>query len=150
MIMTDLSILSRYSRTFFERRLAENNIGFTEHQIILYLCKIDSVNQDTIAKHFMLDKGAVAKALSKLENKEFIQRTDNPDNKREKLISITPSGQSKFEYLTKELQEWHEVLFQGMSSEEINQFGRIISIMSSNAVKAINDKYTLTNKESHE
>jgi DNA-binding MarR family transcriptional regulator len=148
--MTDLSILSRYSRTFFERRLADNNIGFTEHQIIMYLCKSDTVNQDTIAKHFMLDKGAVAKALSKLESKEIIQRTDNPNNKREKLISITPSGQSQIEYLTKELQEWHDVLFQGLSSEEINQFGRIISKMSSNAVNVINNKNTLPCEENHE
>lgn len=150
MIMTDLSILSRYSRTFFERRLTENNIGFTEHQIIMYLCKADTVNQDTIAKHFMLDKGAVAKALSKLENKEMIQRIDNPDNKREKLISITPTGQSKIGNLTKELQEWHNVLFQGLSSEEINQFGHIISIMSSNAANTINNKNTQSSKENLE
>lgn len=140
MIMTDLSIISRFSRTFFERKLSESNVGFTEHMIMMYLCKRDTVNQDTIAKHFKLDKGAVAKSLNKLESKEYIQRTDNPNSKREKLIMVTQSGQEKMDYLTKELQIWHNNLFQGLSQEEIDQFNKTISKLSANAVDMLNRK----------
>ena len=92
MFITDLSILTRYSRTFFERRLREINIGFTEQLILRYLYQSEGVNQDTIAKHFMLDKGSIAKTLNKLEKKELIRRTENPNNKREKIISIAPNA----------------------------------------------------------
>jgi DNA-binding MarR family transcriptional regulator len=85
MYMNCLSIISRYSRTFFERRLAELSIGFTEHSILVYLDKCDVLNQEQIAKHFMLDKGAVAKALNKLEEKNYITRQENPSNKRNLL-----------------------------------------------------------------
>lgn len=138
MIMTNLSIISRYSRTFFERRLSEYHIGFTEQLILMYLCKCSAVNQETISKHFMLDKGAVAKALNKLEKKDYIIRCDNPDNKREKLITISDHGRSILSYMTEELQEWHNYLFEGLSNDDINQFAETIEKMSINAVKVIN------------
>ncbi len=147
MLMADFSIISRFSRTFFERKLAESNVGFTEHMIMLYLCKVDVVNQDTIASYFLLDKGAVAKTLNKLENKAYIQRTDNPNNKREKLISITQSGQDKIEYLTKELHVWHNYLFEGLSKEEIEQFLHTISKISSNAASVISSKGNLSDSK---
>lgn len=147
MIMTDLSIISRYSRTFFERRLSELELGFPEQMIMMYLNKCDSINQDTIAKHFMLDKGAVAKALSKLEAKEFIERSDNPNNKREKLITITASGKGMIGHLNEELQQWHNILFQGLSKEEIEQVAQAISIIAANAAQVINNKDNLPKQE---
>lgn len=140
MFITDLSILSRYSRTFFERRLSDINIGFTEQLILMYLCKSDTVNQDTIAKHFMLDKGAIAKTLNKLEEKELITRSDNPNNKREKLISITPKTQEIIGQVDEELKEWHKCLFEGLERDEIDQLTKTISKISANAVKVINGR----------
>lgn len=138
MIMADLSIIGRYSRTYFERRLSEINVGFTEQLILMHLYKCESINQESIAKHFMLDKGAIAKTLSKLEEKDFITRKDNPNNKREKLITITPKGQSIIGYMDEELQEWHNYLFKGLSTEDIKQFTTIVEKISANAVNAIN------------
>ncbi len=137
MIMTNLSIISRYSRTFFERRLSEYQIGFTEQLILMYLCTCDAVNQETIARHFMLDKGSVAKTLYKLEKKNYITRCNNPDNQREKLITISEHGRSILSLMTEELQQWHNYLFDGLSKDEIDQFTATIEKMSRNAVKII-------------
>jgi len=140
MFITDLSILSRYSRIFFERRLREINIGFTEQLILLYLYKCESVNQEKIAKHFMLDKGAIAKTLNKLEKKEFITRVDNPSSKREKLISITQNAKEIMGYVNEELLFWHNCLFEGLNPEDIQEFNRILEIMSANAINVINGR----------
>ena len=140
MFITDLSILSRYSRTYFERRLQEINIGFTEQLILLYLYKCESVNQEKIAKHFMLDKGAIAKTLNKLEKKEFITRVDNPSSKREKLISITQNAKEIMGYVNEELLFWHNCLFEGLNPEDIQEFNRILEIMSANAINVINGR----------
>ncbi len=140
MFITDLSILTRYSRTFFERRLRDINIGFNEQLILQYLYKCENVNQDTIAKHFMLDKGSIAKTLNKLEKKNLINRLDNPNNKREKLIIITKDAKKIMGQVGEELQIWHEYLFEGITKEEIAEFNRILSKMSANAVKVIDGR----------
>lgn len=142
MYMNCLSIISRYSRTFFERRLADLGIGFSEHSILVYVDKSDILNQEQIAKHFMLDKGAVAKALNKLEEKNYITRQENPNNKREKLIRITEQGQSIMGLLNDELMEWHNCLFQGLSQEEIEEFKNTIEKVANNAAKMINERMT--------
>lgn len=142
MYMNFLSIISRYSRTFFERRLAELNIGFTEHSILVFINKADVLNQEQIAKHFMLDKGAVAKALNKLEEKNYITRQENPNNKREKLIQITEHGRSIMGLLNDELMEWHNCLFRGLSQDEIEEFKNTIEKVAKNAAIMINERMT--------
>lgn len=147
MFMTNLSILARFSRTFCERKLSDTNIGFTEQSILQFLSKSDNVNQEAIVKHFMLDKGSVAKTLSKLEEKDLITRTDNPNNKREKLITITEAGRSSSVTYQDGIRELHGFLFEGLSTEEIQQFSRIIDNMTQNVVKAIQgrmDEYDST------
>ena len=137
MFMTNLSILSRFSRTFCERKLNDTNIGFTEQSILQFLSKNDNVNQDAIVKHFMLDKGSIAKTLSKLEEKDLITRIDNPNNKREKLITITELGKSSSGTYLDEMRELHSFLFEGLTTEEIKEFSRIIDIMTQNAIRAV-------------
>ncbi len=137
MFMTNLSILTRFSRTFCERKLNDMNIGFPEQSILQFLSTNDNVNQETIVKHFMLDKGSVAKTLNKLEEKDLINRTDNPVNKREKLITITELGKDSSSTYQDEIRELHSFLFEGLTTEEIKEFSRIIDIMTQNAIKAV-------------
>jgi DNA-binding MarR family transcriptional regulator len=135
--MTNLSILTRFSRTFCERKLNEMNIGFTEQSVLQFLSNHDNVNQEAIAKHFMLDKGSIAKTLSKLEEKALINRVDNPHNKREKLITVTELGREKSCIYQDEIRELHSFLLEGLTMEEIEEFTRIIEIMTQNAIKAV-------------
>lgn len=140
MIMTALNIISRYSRTYFERRLSDINLGFTEFSILMYIIKVDTSNQEQIAKHFLLDKGAVAKALNKLEKKKFITRTDNPNNKREKLITMTEQGKSIINLLNAQLQEWHNYLFEGLNKSDIDAYIQTTLKIAENAAKIINER----------
>lgn len=137
MLMTNLSILTRFSRTFCERKLNDSNIGFTEQSVLQFLSDQDNVNQETIVKHFMLDKGSIAKTLSKLEEKDLIHRADNPNNKREKLITITELGRANSRTFQDEIRELHSFLIDGLTAEEIKELSRIIDIMTQNAIKAV-------------
>lgn len=140
MYMTSLSIITRYSRTFFERRLSTVKLGFTEHIILMHVTNHDLLNQEQIARHFMIDKGAIAKALGKLEKKNYITRTDNPNNKREKLIQITELGGSLIEFLKEELLFWNNCLFEGLSTDEIEMFISTSGKIADNAVKTMNER----------
>ena len=68
----------------------------------ILLLKIISENKNLrvidISKKMNISPPSVTEALTKLENKGFIKREEG-DNKREKIISLTPEGKNK----TKEL-----------------------------------------------
>lgn len=139
MLMNNLSIIVRHSKVFCERRLHNSGVGFPEQVILMYLASNNGVNQDAIAQHFMLDKGAIAKTLRKLEEKGLIERHQNPENKRENLISIAPAGQSILGEMGAALEEWNQSFFEGLSDEEIQQYRRITKKIADNMAR-INEK----------
>lgn len=139
MLMNYLSIIVRHSKVFCERRLHEFEVGFPEQVILMYLSSNNEVNQDAIAQHFMLDKGAIAKTLRKLEEKDLIKRHQNPENKRENLITISLAGQGILAEMGAALNEWNQYFFEGLSDLEIRQYENITKKIADNVAK-LNEK----------
>jgi len=137
LIMNAISIITRYSKVFFDRKLLPTHVSFSEQLIIMYLIHNRSVNQENIVKHFMIDKGAIAKTLAHLEQKGLILRIDNPDNRREKLITLTDKAGDTVQFMTDTWKEWNSCLFDGVSKEDTETFQRIALKISENATSAI-------------
>lgn len=133
--MDNMSIIVRYCRTFAERKLKEFDLSFGEQVIIMFLSQHENVNQDTISKRYMIDKGMIAKTLNKLEQKGFIMRKQNPNNKRENIISLTQKGTDILNNMGDILKEWNEILYEGMSEEEITCVKRLTGNMVGNVKK---------------
>ena len=98
----------------------------------MFLSKNENVNQEAISKRYMIDKGMVAKTLSKLEEKGFIIREQNPDNKRENLISLTEKGVFILDNIHSTLDEWNDILMKDMSQDEINYLKNLTRKMAKN------------------
>mgnify|MGYP003496716814 CR=1 FL=1 len=137
MVMDKLSIIVRYGHIFLERKLKDYNLGFSEQIILMYLAKESNINQDAIAKHYMLDKGAIAKTVTKLEGKNLIKRVQNPDNRRENLLALSPQGAAIIDYLSTGLEEWNNTIYKGLTDEDIKELHRITNIMISNVTESI-------------
>ncbi len=137
MIMNHFSIIVRYSRIFCERKGAGYGVGFPEQVILMYLSEHGPVNQDTIARFYMIDKGAIAKTANRLEEKGFVERHENPDDKREKILSISEKGQGIIAGMRANLEEWNHVIFEGISPQELETAQKVVGIMAVNAIKAV-------------
>lgn len=137
MLMNSLSIIVRYGRIFAERKFQKMNLGFPEQVILMYISKFDHINQDMISQYFMLDKGTIAKTVSKLDEKGYIRREQNPDNKRENSISLTEKGFSVLQDMGESLNEWNTMIYDGLSEKDIEQFQRITDIIAANAAKSL-------------
>ena len=136
--MNRLSIIERSCQVFITRKLSIYAISCTEQTVLMFLDNNDGINQDAIAKYFFLDKGAIAKTLSKLESKGLVTRTINENNKREKIVSLTKHGKQSMDSMLKVLNEWHDCMFDGISKEEIMLLNNITEKMAENATKALN------------
>jgi DNA-binding MarR family transcriptional regulator len=94
---------------------------------------MEHANQDAIATRLDIDKGAVAKTLASLEKKQYVIRQENPDNRREKLVTVTPAGEAMNQRMVEMLKAWDDSLLIGLTSEEITQFEAISQKISINA-----------------
>lgn len=137
MLMKSLSEIVRCGNLFINRKLKEQSCSYPEHFILMFLSGGRRVNQESIASYFMVDKGAVAKTLRKMESKGLIEREENPENRREKLVSLTQLGIKKFRGMPLLREEWESVIFDGISGEELAAFNRTLEKMTENAKKAI-------------
>lgn len=135
--MDNLSVILRYCRNFFEKRLREFDLTFGEQVIIMFLSRNEEVNQDAISKRYMIDKGMVAKTLNKLETKGFISREQNPDNKRENIISLTQKGADILNNIKNIIDEWNEILYEEMSEDEIACMKKLTNKMVENITNHI-------------
>ncbi len=136
--MNSLSIIVRHSRIFCERKLQGLDLGFPEQIILMYLFENTNINQDAIAKYFIIDKGAIAKTLSKLEEKGFIERRENPDNKREKLISLSEKGLTIIDDMREIADDWNKNIFNGLNEGQIQEVIMILEKMAKNSVESTN------------
>ena len=76
-------------------------------------------HQQDIAKRLNMNDGTIAKALRKLEDKNMIQRSPNPDNRRQNLISLTDTGLNIAEEFNNLDEKWEKDVFEGLTSDEI-------------------------------
>lgn len=137
-IVHDLAIISRYSNLFAMRNLQKFDIGYAEYGVLMYLAANENTNQEAIAQHYSIDKGAIAKTMKKLESKNFVDRQTNKENQREKIITLTTLGKSIIEEMRTLQNEWNDLLLQGITQEEIELFIKLTQRISQNASNYIN------------
>lgn len=119
------------------RELEQYGIGHAEHAVLMHLAENDNINQDTIARHLIVDKGSIARTLRHLECKGYIHRKPNEANGREKLISLTEKGVRIIGDMRRVSEDWYQGLFEGLTDEERLELERIITIMAANSTKAL-------------
>ena len=132
--MEKMSIIVRYCKIFAERKLKKHELSFAEQVILMYLAAHEYVNQEAIAKYYMIDKGMIAKTLDKLEKKEFIKREKNQENRRENIVSLSEKGEGILGEMSEILEEWNKIFYDGISESEKAEFKRISDKMAENAV----------------
>ena len=136
MFMSDVSIIVRKMRLIAEANLDKYGIGFPEQLVIMYLGAHGASNQMAIADALEIDKGSIAKTVSKLESKNLIVREANPNNRRENLIELSSAGQEILQVMRTAHEDLDSLMFAGLSEEEVETTCRVLSTIAGNLVKA--------------
>lgn len=139
MLHSGLSILARGGETFMTRCLENFGLTATEVVMLRYLYDATSPAQDDISEHFMLDRGAIARTLRKLEDKAIIRRYENPNNRREKLITLTDKGVELKSLCLSLTDLWQDTMLSGISEEDADIFESILNTMVNNVTKSLKD-----------
>lgn len=132
MIMRDISIIMRKMRVHAERALADEGIGFPEQQVLMCLIAHGDFTQERIARYLDIDKGAVAKTVAKLEQKGYVERTVNPQNKREKLVVATDRATRVFDKMRREYDVISARMFAGLSQDDVDRLEASLKTVAEN------------------
>lgn len=83
---------------------------------------------------FCQSKGTVAKTLRKLEDKGYIERIINKDNRRKYILKLTKKGEEVIPVLKREMDYWHNSVGLAEVSEETMDVIMVVARKSYNLV----------------
>ena len=113
-------------------------IGSAQGKILNFILvesALHPVYQKDIEKEFSLRPPTVTEMLKALEARELIVRIPDERDGRYKRIAFTEKAAAVKDALNKEIHETEELLLQGISEEELNEFTRITEKMLQNLEK---------------
>ena len=113
-----VEVFRRVERQCLRDRLGTLGLQTMDGMVLRLLEREGRLRQEDIAHRAVLDKGAVARSLARLEARGLVERTVPSRCRREKMVTLTPAGEDAAKEIETVLQEWQQVCYRGFSLEE--------------------------------
>jgi DNA-binding MarR family transcriptional regulator len=121
-------------RQFIQRRLREEKIDLTYEmlQVLSVLWKRGDLNQQDIANNVQKNKASLTSLLDNLAKRKLIVRSEDPSDRRNKIISLTKLGREYRIQLAPIFTEFYDFLQKGIPTEAIKQVSGTLDVMHQN------------------
>lgn len=122
-------VLQHYYATLNE---SLHPLGLSAGQVpvILRLACEQNVTQEALARHFHVDKGAVARAARRLDEGGFIRREIDPADRRAVRLFLTERGEQVVPELRRLGSAWEAAVMDGLDSNEQAVFRSTLARMA--------------------
>lgn len=109
-------------KQFVQAKLREDNVNITYEmlQVMAVLWHRGDMNQQDIADSILKNKASLTSLLDNLTKRKLIIRTEDPSDRRNKIISLTKAGREFELQLEPLLDSFYDTLQASLTSEEIN------------------------------
>lgn len=116
-------IENEYSFKFCHRDVSE--IARGEVAVLLYLIDSDGVNASEISQHFEINTSRVAAVLNTLSKKGFIERVEDPLDKRKIRVFITDVGKAFASERKMEVEAYFKNLLEQLGEKDTKEYLRL-------------------------
>lgn len=122
-----IGALARQRFQVAEQKFSGLGLNHTEARLLTLLQKENGVaTQETLSNMLFVDRSNAGRGLKRLEQRGLISRRENDDDKRTKMVELTPDGRKT----VLELSEMRDVMVQNffgdLSEEEV---GTVIGLL---------------------
>lgn len=130
----DSSTLSRTTQKYFDRIFKKENIGYTQAFLLTNIYEDEGICMNNLALKGGFDKATITKSVQKLIDNDYVRIEVDQNDKRQKNLFTTKKSQELIPRIYLVLQDWHEILFKGLSEQEIETFRDISTRISERAL----------------
>lgn len=139
-LLNKAQIIKKLYSNAFERIALEYNITANEVMILTFLK--DDFDQDMatdIVNNLMISKSHVSLSVNNLEKAGYIEKRQDINDKKKVHLGITEKAKPILDEIEDEQNKLYEVIFNGISEEEVETLKLILQKMCNN----INEKFGL-------
>lgn len=137
-----IAFLHRQNLGYMTKHLEKYGIGGGQFGFLMALYHQDGLHQEDLARMFLVNRATAARAVQKLESEGYVQRVQDPLDKRALRVNLTEDGKNLQEVVMKFSAMRREELFAGFSDEEQRIFMRLLSKMIDNVCEEKWDEST--------
>lgn len=127
-------IVSDY-RYFMKDKLENGDISIREAPLLIRITFTNNSTQQDIARALHFSEGYTARILKGFEEKGLISRVENPKNRRQKIVSLTPKGVTYSNHLVSLIDEWEQMITKDCNKKETEQ-------LKESLYKILKNRYT--------
>ncbi|MFD0896537.1 MarR family winged helix-turn-helix transcriptional regulator [Loigolactobacillus binensis] len=102
----------RQSKRDFKQAIAELDVRATQSDLLMYIYDHPALTQQQIAQDVTMDPSLLARDLRVLVDKGWVQRAVHAQDRRAKMITLTPAGQQLAQQLKIIMDRWWSNLFE--------------------------------------
>ena len=129
-----ISVLYRQFQIYINNNTKDLQISASEYIFLMEMYKNDNMSQEQLSKNLIIDKSATARAIKSLEEKEYIIRKKDDNDKRTNRIKLTKKGIEIKDRLSNLLEEWNNEI---TSDIDKNLLNTVIDTINKLSIKAI-------------
>ena len=134
-----VSMIHRTRMMYLNDKMKDMDITAGQFPFIVVLSHEEGITQEELAAHFHIDKGTVARALRKLEDKEYLFRKVDSLNRRRYLIYLTEKGRRAVPKITSIDKEWENSMCTKFSNQEYQNLFNILKVLAGNSLEKIDE-----------
>jgi len=105
----------------------------------MYLMNHQNVTQETLARHFHIDRGTIARSVKKLEDADYVIRTIDPENRRAVRLFLSEKGISIIPELIRIDAEWEGTVSASFTGNENSQFRDLLMKAAGSSIRAVRE-----------
>ena len=128
-----VSLINRSKFVFLNDRLRPLGLSAGQFPVLMLLAKEQNIMQDTLVRHFHLDKGTIARASRKLEDGGYIRRITDPGNRRAVRLFLTEKGERVIPLLQAINREWESQIGTGLPKKDMAALHTLIRHVAQNS-----------------
>ena len=114
--------VARLLRWSFDRQSAHLGLTRAQWSVLAHLSRTDGVQQKTLAQVMDITPITLARHLDRLEVDAWIERRDDPDDRRAKRVFLNAKARPMLDALSTLSQKVRATALQGISAEEEVRF----------------------------
>lgn len=110
--------VARLMRWNFDRQSAGLGLTRAQWSVLVHLKRCDGVQQKTLAQLMDIKPISLARHIDRLETEGWVERRDDPDDRRAKRVYLLPNATPMLESMRKLGQKVRKQALAGISEEE--------------------------------
>ena len=130
-----ISTIHRKYGIFLNHNMKDYNLSFGQYPILIRLYDEGPSTQQNLAKIFQLNESTITRALNKLEEKEYIEKHPDYENKRKNYVKVTPKGAKIAKEVMDYDEQWDKICSENLSEKEFEEFKTTLKKIYSTIVK---------------